>query len=93
MRDPVDHLRNDARYVQTAINRALDAHRLRYKWHAILHLHYDERVRRIPVKVKCVALKINPARYYQILGTSHRCLDEYWPTDMDRDDIQMAAAV
>lgn len=85
MRDPVDHLRNDARMIQTAINRALDHHRLRYKWHAILHLHYDERVRRVPAKVKCQALGIQRDRYYEILGAAHRVIDSYWPTDMDRD--------
>lgn len=85
LRDPVDHLRHDARLVQTAINRALDHHRLRLKWHACLHLHYDPRLGRVPAKVKCRALAVGRDRYYQILGAAHRVVDQYWPTDMDRE--------
>lgn len=90
-RDPTDHLRNDARLVQICINRALDGHQLRYKWHALIHLHYDERLSRLPAKVKCGAVNINRARYYQILGAAHRCLDAYWPTDAERE-IETEAA-
>lgn len=83
--EPLEGLRGDALYVSVAMQRALEQRRLPIQAHQVIYLHYDERYRKIPAKLKCKQLGVTRETYYYHLAKAHRIIDAYWPTDLDRD--------
>jgi hypothetical protein len=81
--EPIEGLTGNALLVSVAIRRALESRRLSYKQHAALYLHYDERHKRKPAKVKCQELNVCRDRYYEIIAQAHRRLDAHWPSDIE----------